>query len=234
LVCKHLRYPAPKGYLCVPMMAQSQALGVLHLTEPDDTRETEARQRLAVAMAEHIAMALSNLKLHETLRSQSIRDPITNLFNRHFMEESLELELRRAARNQRALGLIMLELDHFEDFVENFGRDGAETAVRETAGLLQTLVRREDVACRLGGEKFVIILTQGSPEVARQRSEGIRELVKKLDLKHRNQPLGRVTASIGVAFFPEHGRTVEALLRAAEGALHRARAEGGDRVQSAR
>jgi diguanylate cyclase (GGDEF)-like protein len=216
------------------MMAQSQALGVLHLTEPDDRREDEARQRLAVAMAEHIAMALSNLKLHETLRSQSIRDPVTSLFNRHFMEESLELELRRAVRNQRPLGVIMLELDNFKSFVDSFGREGAETAVRETGGMLQSLVRREDVACRLGGEKFVVILPQGGPDVARQRAEGIRELLKTLDLKYRNQPLGRVTASIGVAVFPDHGRTVEALLRATEGALHRARAEGGDRVEIAR
>jgi len=94
LLCKHLHQPPPHSYLCVPMMAQSEALGVLHLTQPEGAPITEAKQRLAITMAEHIAMALSNLKLHETLRSQSIRDPLTGLFNRRFMEESLELELR--------------------------------------------------------------------------------------------------------------------------------------------
>jgi GGDEF domain-containing protein len=174
LLCKHLHHPVPNAYLCVPMMAQSEALGVLHLTEAEGARLTEARQRLAVTMAEHIAMALSNLKLHETLRSQSIRDPLTSLFNRHFMEESLELELRRAARTQRPLGLIMVELDNIKSFVSSFGRDAADTAVRETGGLLQTIIRKEDVACRLTGEKFVVILPQGSTEVTQQRAHSVR------------------------------------------------------------
>jgi diguanylate cyclase (GGDEF)-like protein/PAS domain S-box-containing protein len=234
LLCKHLHHPAPSAYLCVPMMAQSEALGVLHLTEAESARLTEARQRLAVTMAEHIAMALSNLRLHETLRSQSIRDPLTSLFNRHFMEESLELELRRAARSQRPLGLIMVELDNIATFVSTFGKDAADTAVRETGGLLQTIIRKEDVACRLAGEKFVVILPQGTTEVTQQRAHSVREMIKRLDVKHRNQPVGPLSASIGVAQYPENGRTVDALLKATDGALHRAREEGGDKVVSAR
>ena len=93
LICRHIHHPPPDGYLCIPMMAQSEALGVLHLMQPDNVKMTETKQRMAVTMSEHIAMALSNLRLHETLRSQSIRDPLTGLFNRRFMEESLELEI---------------------------------------------------------------------------------------------------------------------------------------------
>ncbi len=207
---------------------------MLHLTEPDHSRITEARQRLAVTMAEHIAMALSNLKLHETLRSQSIRDPLTGLFNRHFMEESLELELRRAARSQRPLGMIMLEIDNFKALCNKAGREAGDTAIRETGNLLQSVVRKEDVACRFAGDRFVVLLPQGSVEVTQQRADNLREMVKLLEIKYRNQPIGRVTASLGIAVFPDNGRTVEVLLRATEGALHRAREEGGDRVVVAR
>jgi diguanylate cyclase (GGDEF)-like protein len=179
-------------------------------------------------------MALSNLKLHETLRSQSIRDSITGLFNKHFMEESLELELRRAVRNQRPLGIIMLELDQFGSLNETYGRDTAGTVLREIGTLLQTMIRKEDIACRFSGEKFSVILPQGGTDVTLQRAESLRQIIKGLQLKHRGQPLARLSGSIGIAIFPEHGRTVDTLLRAAEGALHRAMDEGGDRVISAR
>jgi diguanylate cyclase (GGDEF)-like protein/PAS domain S-box-containing protein len=234
LLCKHIENPVPGGYLCVPMMAQGEALGILHLTQPENSRMTETKQRLAVAIAEHIAMALSNLKLHETLRSQSIRDSITGLFNKHFMEESLELELRRAVRNQRPLGIIMLELDQFGSLNETYGRDTAGTVLREIGTLLQTMIRKEDIACRFSGEKFSVILPQGGTDVTLQRAESLRQIIKGLQLKHRGQPLARLSGSIGIAIFPEHGRTVDTLLRAAEGALHRAMDEGGDRVIGAR
>jgi diguanylate cyclase (GGDEF)-like protein len=234
LLCKHLHQPPPHSYLCVPMMAQSEALGVLHLTQPEGAPITEAKQRLAITMAEHIAMALSNLKLHETLRSQSIRDPLTGLFNRRFMEESLELELRRATRNQRPLGVIMLDLDHFKHFNDTFGHEAGDTLLRELGTFLQGNIRAEDIACRYGGEEFTLILPEGNAEVTLQRANFLREAIKRLDVKHRNQPLGRITASMGVAIFPEHGRTRDALLTASDEALYRSKAEGRDRVTVAR
>ena len=131
LLCKHLHQPPPEGYLCVPMMAQSQALGILLLTQPRERTADRSQAAAGLAMAEHIAMALSNLKLHETLRSQSIRDPLTGLFNRRFMEESLELELRRAARNRRPLGMIMLEIDDFQALSRSFGEDAEDSVLLE-------------------------------------------------------------------------------------------------------
>jgi diguanylate cyclase (GGDEF)-like protein/PAS domain S-box-containing protein len=233
LICKHLHQAPPEGYLCVPMMAQSQALGILLLTQPPNARLTEAKQRLALAMAEHIAMALSNLKLHETLRSQSIRDPLTGLFNRRFMEESLELELRRAARNRRPLGMIMLEIDEFQACIRTYGEEAGNAILIETGNLLQTIIRKEDIACRFEGEKFTILLPQGSLEVTASRADNLREMFKNLEIKHRGRTLGRVTFSAGVAGFPDQGRTVEALIRAADASLHRAKHEGGDRVLAA-
>jgi diguanylate cyclase (GGDEF)-like protein/PAS domain S-box-containing protein len=234
LVCSHVKELPPDGYLCVPMMAQSEALGVLHLMQPRAARLTEAKQRLAVAMAEHIAMALSNLKLHETLRSQSIRDPLTGLFNRRFMEESLELELRRAVRNQRPLSVIMLDLDGFKRFNDSHGHDAGDALLRELGALLQGNIRAEDIACRYGGEEFTLIMPEGSAEIAAQRAELLRAAIKKLEVEHRGRTLGSVTASLGVAVFPEHGRTRDALLEAADAALYLSKGAGGDKVTLAR
>jgi diguanylate cyclase (GGDEF)-like protein len=179
-------------------------------------------------------MALSNLKLHETLRSQSIRDPLTNLFNRRFMEESLELELRRAARNQRPLGVIMLDLDRFKHFNDTFGHEAGDTLLRELGVLLQTNIRAEDIACRYGGEEFTLILPEGSSEVIRQRAEALREAIKNLEVLHRGKPIGRITASLGVAIFPEHGRSGLDLLHAADAALYQSKDAGGDHVTTAK
>jgi diguanylate cyclase (GGDEF)-like protein/PAS domain S-box-containing protein len=234
LLCKHLLQPPPEGYLCIPMMAQSEALGILYLAQSPGTRLTEAKQRLALALSEHIAMALSNLKLHETLRSQSIRDPLTNLFNRRFMEESLELELRRAVRNQRSLGVIMLDLDRFKHFNDTYGHEAGDTLLRELGALLQANIRGEDIACRYGGEEFTLILPEGSAEVIRGRAEALREAIRNMEVLHRGKPLGRITASLGVAFYPEHGRSGETLLRAADDALYQSKDAGGNHVTTAK
>lgn len=233
MICKHVHHPSPDGYMCIPMMAQSEALGVLHLMQPDNVKMTESKQRLAITMSEHIAMALSNLRLHETLRSQSIRDPLTGLFNRRFMEESLELEIRRAARNQRPLGMIMIDLDHFKYFNDNFGHEAGDLLLKELGTLLRTNIRGEDIACRYGGEEFTLILPEGNSVVTRQRADFYKDAIQNLDVHFRGMPLGRITASMGVAVFPDHGRTAQALIEAADKALYRSKAAGRDRVTMA-
>jgi diguanylate cyclase (GGDEF)-like protein/PAS domain S-box-containing protein len=233
LLCKHLQTPPPTTYLCVPMMAQSEALGFLHLAQDGIGRIVDAQQRLAVAMAEHIAMALSNLRLHETLRSQSIRDPMTGLFNRRFMEESLELELRRATRGQNTLGIIMVDMDRFRDFNQTYGREAGDSALRELGTLLQANVRKEDIACRFAGQRFAVIMPQGTLDVTHQRAAMLLELARGLHVKLRSQVVGNLQFSLGVSVFPQHGRTVDSILRAAEAALQRAKEAGGDQVVTA-
>ncbi|MBN2243646.1 MAG: diguanylate cyclase [Acidobacteria bacterium] len=233
LICRHIHQPSSNGYLCIPMMAQSEALGILHLMQPENVKMTETKQRMAVTMSEHIAMALSNLRLHETLRSQSIRDPLTGLFNRRFMEESLELEIRRASRNQRPLGMIMMDLDHFKYFNDNFGHEAGDLLLKELGALLKNSIRGEDIACRYGGEEFTLILPEGTGSVTRQRAEFFKEAIRRLDVHYKNQPLGRLTASMGVAVFPEHGRSAQALIEAADRALYRSKNAGRDCVTMA-
>jgi|GEM_PF-2084018 len=235
-VCAHLSASGARGYLCVPMMAQGEALGVFHLqvgaqeAPAGGSWLTEAKQRLAETVAGQIALSLANLRLRETLRLQSIRDPLTGLFNRRYMEESLARELRRAARNQHSLGAIMLDLDHFKRFNDTFGHEAGDALLRELGDFLRTRTRREDIACRYGGEEFAIILPDASIEATLQRAERLRSEFKHLNMQHRGQSLGVVTLSLGVAVFPEHGATVEDILRAADRALYRAKEEGRDRA----
>src|SRR5690606_29922650 len=127
LVCRHAAAQAPAPFLCVPMMAQGQALGVLHLRldgalgaqaadEAATAAQAETWQRLARTAADSLVLALANLKLRQTLRIQSIRDPVTGLYNRRYLEETLEREVRRADRAGQPLGVIMADIDHFKTF----------------------------------------------------------------------------------------------------------------------
>jgi diguanylate cyclase (GGDEF)-like protein len=224
--CRHvLRHPQVAGYLCMPMIGQTEILGILHLQ-----MAPRLKQPLAVAVAGQIALALGNLKLREALRAQAIRDPLTGLFNRRYMEESLERELRRAIRNQRPLGIIMLDLDHFKQLNDRSGHEAGDTILRELSNCIQTLTRDYDLACRYGGEEFTIILPDASLDVTIKRAERLRDKFKHLSMQYQNHRLPTGTLSLGVAGFPEHGSTTEAVLRAADSALYQAKHEGRDRV----
>jgi len=235
LLCQHLPSDAPSAYLCIPLVAQGESLGVLHLaTSASRTARaegwTESRHRLAQTIAEQLGLAVANLKLRDTLRNQSIRDPLTSLFNRRYMEETLERELRRAERGRHQVAVIMLDLDHFKEFNDTFGHEAGDVLLRDLARLLKSSMRSEDVACRYGGEEFVLILPETSPEVALRRGEQLREAVKRMYVSHRGQLIGGVSMSLGAACFPDNGSTGGALLQAADAALYAAKNSGRDRV----
>ena len=229
--CAHLHKAFSGNYLCVPMMAQGEALGVLHLSVPHGVRDfTEEQQRLAATFAERVGLALANLKLREVLRSQSIRDPLTGLFNRRYMEESLEREVRRAARNGKSVGAIMVDLDHFKRFNDTFGHEAGDMLLREFGTLARSKTRKEDIACRYGGEEFILILPDAPLEVTFARAEELRQAVRHLELKSAGRPIGVVTASIGVSSFPEHALNADTLVRVADTALYKAKHGGRDQV----
>jgi diguanylate cyclase (GGDEF)-like protein/PAS domain S-box-containing protein len=233
-LCKHLTEPIPSAYLCIPLIAQGEAVGLLHLrSEPQHELSDEqiaTNQHLAVMMAEHIALALSNLSLRDELRSQAIRDPLTNLFNRRYMEETLVRELRRGARHGTPVGFIMFDIDQLKPVNDNLGHDAGDVLLKSVGGLLLKLFRGEDVACRYGGDEFTIILPEASlPDVWR-RAEELREAVKILQLEYEGKPLRPCSLSVGVAAFPDHGTTIETLIKASDAAIYAAKAEGGDRI----
>jgi diguanylate cyclase (GGDEF)-like protein len=237
--CAHIGENGPQRAMCVPMMAHGEALGLLYLDSgPGKSSEgavtaldlSELNQRLARTFAEHAALALANLKLREILRTQSVRDPLTGLYNRRYMEESLERELRRAIRKKCPLGVMMLDVDHFKRFNDSFGHEAGDSVLRALSNLFRTQLRGGDVACRYGGEEFAMILPEATLEDTQQRAEQLREAAKSAIAQFRGHSLDTVTLSIGVASYPEKGTTGEALLRAADAALYRAKEDGRDRV----
>lgn len=239
LMCAHVTSPQAAKYLCVPMMARGEALGILHLRyameETDQQgvewqRYNKHKQRLAMAVADQIAMALANLRLRETLRNQAIRDILTGLFNRRYMEESLERELRRAERRKTTVGVIMFDIDHFKDFNDIYGHDGGDALLRELGSFLKLRTRGEDIACRYGGEEFVYVLPDATLEDTLNRAEQLRLEVKQLKVHHLGKLLDNVSISLGVAAYPDHGFTAGTILKSADQALYQAKNDGRDRV----
>ncbi len=239
LSCAHLGRLHPRGAVCMPMMAHGEALGLLYLDtglnegaqiDLSPAQLFESQQKLAKTFAEQAALALANLNMREILRAQSIRDPLTGLYNRRYMQESLERELSRATRKKSTVGLMMLDVDHFKHFNDTFGHEAGDTVLRTLGSILKTQFRGEDVACRYGGEEFTVILPEASIESTHQRAEQLCERVRKEIAELHDQPIAPVSLSIGVSIFPTDGASGETLLRAADAALYQAKAQGRDRV----
>jgi diguanylate cyclase (GGDEF)-like protein/PAS domain S-box-containing protein len=234
LRCLHLNEKMVPGSLCVPLHAREEALGVLSFgfqsVHRQDAPLLQSQERLASAMAEQVGLTLANLRLRETLSMQAIRDPLTGLFNRRYMEESLAREVHRSLRSNLSLGVILMDLDHFKVFNDTYGHAGGDALLRAVGELLRTGIRTEDIACRYGGEEFAIILSETALEVIVQRAESLRQLIKNSIADHRVSSGDSVTVSLGVAITPDHGKNGEDLLRSADEALYSAKALGRDRV----
>ncbi len=164
----------------------------------------DSHQRLAVSAASQVALSLASLQLRETLREQSIRDPLTRLFNRRFLEESLERELHLAGRKKQSIAVLFLDLDHFKRFNDTFGHDAGDMVLQSLADLFRNFFRATDICCRYGGEEFAIILPESSSQDAVIRADALRSEVKRLRLQYKKQNLGLLTLSVGVAAFPKH------------------------------
>ncbi|MBK8822918.1 MAG: GGDEF domain-containing protein [Anaerolineales bacterium] len=173
------------------------------------------------------------LKSEALLREQSVRDFLTGLFNRRYLEETLERELLRAARKQLTLGLIMLDVDGFKGYNDTRGHAAGDAILRELGRLLLTHVRGEDIPSRFGGDEFMIILPDTSREVSRQRAEFLGSRASDFSLEFEGQTLEPITLSFGVAAFPQDGCTSSEILKAADTALYRAKSEGRGRVMIA-
>ncbi|MDL1942402.1 diguanylate cyclase [Chloroflexi bacterium CFX2] len=170
------------------------------------------------------------LKSEALLRELSMRDHLTGLFNRRYLEETLERELLRVARKGLPLGLIMLDVDDFKRFNDVHGHAMGDAILREVGKLLLGHVRREDIPCRYGGDEFIVILPDASQAVTYERAEFFCEYARQSHFKFEEQVLDPVTLSMGIAIYPEHGFTSDAILRSADSALYRAKHAGRDQV----
>ena len=235
LICGHgSRNPACPA-LCLPLIAHGQTLGSLFIQfdkyDSADSERVLKRRRLAVNLVDQFTMAYANLQLRERLHHQSVRDQLTGLFNRRYMEESLERELLRAERHSLELGIIMLDIDHFKKVNDTHGHDIGDRVLESLGAMLPNLIRGEDIACRYGGEEFILIMPGASIEDTMRRAEEIRRLIRtRVTVPLPDGDDLHITSSFGVAVYPLHGADGDGILKAADDALYRSKHAGRDRV----
>jgi diguanylate cyclase (GGDEF)-like protein len=242
LCCRHVDAATVGCTLCLPLTAQGQTIGMLHLYNPSHAggtmpvraqREFERCAKLATVLSEHVAINLSNIIMKESLRGLSIRDALTGLFNRRYMEETIHREAERSLRHRTPLSVIAIDLDHFKRINDTHGHDAGDAVLRSLGQLLQSRCRTEDIACRLGGEEFLLVLPGMESAVAARRADEIRTAMKSLVSNFGSTCIANVTLSAGVASLSDRILGVPELLKAADEALYAAKKAGRDRVKIA-
>ncbi|OYD80295.1 diguanylate cyclase [Azospirillum brasilense] len=226
--CDHVATHA-EPYACLPLTAGGDMVGLLHLMG----RLSEVDHEVASALVENVALALVNHRLRASLREQSIRDPLTGLFNRRYMEEALALEFARADRTGEPVGIIMADIDHFKRFNDTFGHDAGDALLRAVGQLFLKQFRHGDIACRYGGEELTVILPSIGLADLEARAELVLQAVRDLSIVHKGQALGRITISLGLAIRLDHVATPSVMLSTADAALLRAKQTGRDRFETA-
>jgi diguanylate cyclase (GGDEF)-like protein len=238
--CAHIPETLDDGSLCVPVLGPDETLGLLHIRftaagdEAGRDRSAplwEEREQVTATAAEYLGLALVNLRLRLALQQQSIRDPLTGLFNRRFLEETLPREMRRAVRKRSTLCVLMLDIDNFKGFNDRYGHAAGDNVLREFSAVLLDNIRNTDIASRYGGEEFMVVLPDAPLADARNKAEQILEKTKALRVTFNGSGLGPISVSIGLACCPEHCDNAQGLVRAADQALYAAKQGGRDRVE---
>ncbi len=231
-ICSHFKSPPAGPYVCLPLTAQGETSGLLHLKLAPDSVVNEELRQLMQSFGDVVKLSLTNLKLRDTLSEQALRDQLTSLFNRHYLAETMPREIRRAQRNKKALSVAMLDIDHFKDFNDVHGHDAGDVVLKEIGLFLQEALRAGDIACRYGGEEFLLVLPECDLKSARVRLEQLALEIKHRSLTFRGKVLANVTISAGVAQLSGNLTSAGALITAADEALYAAKHNGRDRVES--
>ena len=202
------------------MSAFGETIGVMVIyNNATDVSGDDGYKRIGPMAADEIARAIEELRLRARLHEQSIRDPLTTLYNRRYLMEPIERELYRARKLNSQLCLLILDLDHFKQFNDRHGHSGGDHVLSGFGALLQRSTRGSDIACRYGGEEFAVLMPDCTLEGAHKRAEEIRLGTARLAIEHAGETLGKVTVSIGLACFSRDGETLAELLAAADKAL---------------
>jgi diguanylate cyclase (GGDEF)-like protein len=237
--CDHVHGDINDNYCCIPILAHGETVGLLHLEYTFDKSETaeEAkarfadRVRLGLACAEHLSIAIANMKLREGLRDQSVRDVLTGLNNRRYLLQTARRELIRAERHKHPISVVTVDVDHFKTLNDNHGHDAGDTVLRHVGEIMRSLFTDDAVPCRFGGEEFVVLLPNTGLKDAAARAEELRAKIEAMTIRYADGHLPTVTISAGVATYPEMGGNLVELLRVADEALYRAKQNGRNRVE---
>lgn len=225
LSCRHFEGQTPEAYFCLPLVAQGETIGLIHLQTHEWDRH---RLKQLSLLADGAAMAIANLRLRDQLRSQSLRDPLTGLFNRRYLDSMISREIERSLRQKKNLGVLMIDIDHFKEVNDRFGHDVGDRVIKRIGEAMLGYFRDSDVVCRYGGEEFSVLLTDTDLTGASARCEGFRHEVSIMTWLM--MPDKRVTISMGLALCPEHGQTPEELMRCADKALYHSKSAGRNKL----
>ncbi len=241
MLCPHIHSDVSGKFIktfCLPMMAQGKIFGLFHLRSYQKDIEMDnikgkiksAKEQLVIAANEHITIAFSNLKNQETLKRQSIVDVLTGLYNRRYMNETLELEIYRATRHNSSFGVIMFDIDLFKKFNEEYGHDLGDLVLEKIGLMVKTVIRPEDIASRYGGDEFFVILPGADLEGTNQCAIRLMEEARKLKVQDKSVILGGISLSIGVSVYPGNGNTSEEIIKTADETMFQAKKTGRDRI----
>ena len=238
-ICCPFKTEDSSNAICIPLTAQDKTIGIFHLQFKSETNSSEenelqrlfqAREEIAVRMAEQYALSVANLRLQEKLRMESIVDPLTKLYNRRYLEKSLERESNRCKRRNKNLGVIMLDIDHFKSFNDQYGHKLGDNVLSKLGAFLKQVVRKEDIACRYGGEEFMLIMPETSLKTTTERAKHICDNIQQnLKVDYKDLILS-ITASLGVAALDEHGPDTAKMIAMADDALYQAKKNGRNQV----
>jgi len=225
-------------YLCIPLIMPGDFSWLLSLQSGNGLADAtlsgkewlSVNRPLLISAGQELALALANVQLRENLREQATRDPLTGLYNRRYMEEMLDRELRSSLRTGRGIGFIMADLDHFKMFNDRYGHEIGDLLLKAVSTLMRSTIRLEDIVCRYGGEEFLIILPSAGLDDAFRRALQINKAVSQISFEHNEHLVKDVTISAGVSAFPDHGKEADKLIAVADAALYRAKNEGRNRV----
>lgn len=241
----------PKTWLGVPMSVGHETIGVISVQDYEkENAYSEFEINLLSTIASNIAISFENARLYEKirqdnlslqgkideiaalqleLREQAIRDPLTNLFNRRYLEETLARELSRAEREKIPLSVLILDLDHFKTFNDTYGHAAGDALLQALSKLLTERTRESDIACRYGGEEFVLVMPGSPLQAAQRRAEEVRQRFEQTLVPYDGHNL-KATVSMGVAVYPAHAHSAQTLLKSADQALYAAKAGGRNKV----
>lgn len=222
--------------LCLPMKIQSKFIGSFFLFFLDNQATVEGSRTLARRFVERVALTISNIQLREELHHQSTQDPLTGLFNRRYMENVFENELRRAIRRNYALSLIMMDIDRFKPINDSLGHEVGDIVLKAVGEFLKKHMRQEDVICRLGGDEFAVLLPQTKAKEAFHRANFLRLSCNEIskDPLIAEYKINSLAISFGIASYPMHGNEPSEILRAADYALYYSKNHGRNQVRIAR
>ncbi|WP_454785359.1 diguanylate cyclase [Legionella sp. WA2024007413] len=232
LDCRHYISNEISKSLCIPLIAVGKFIGILNLNSEKNTAVSNYyHQQLVITLSEVIALSFANINLRDSLRDQSIHDPLTGLFNRRYLEERFPTEIERAIRNKSIFSVGMIDIDFFKNFNDRYGHAAGDEVLKKLAVSLMENFRGYDVIFRFGGEEFLVILIDNSVSKASERMNFFREQVKKTSITFKHINLPPITISIGLVEAPTEGTSLEEIARKADIALYHAKENGRDRVE---